>query len=159
MNVRELLIDTYVHIPPARALEHLPQDAAERRVTPETHSIAEIVVHLAFWQDWFCSRCEGTGGPMVAQASEGWPTMEPGSWERIQVRFLSGLERAATLGANEASLTRRVTPPIEFPPLANYTVRDALVHLAQHNAHHLGQVILLRQVMGEWPPPSGSWTW
>jgi hypothetical protein len=35
----------------------------------------------------------------------------------------------------------------------------ALVHVANHNAHHLGQIVLLRQLMGRWPPPSGSWTW
>ncbi len=55
--------------------------------------------------------------------------------------------------------TAAITPPIEFGPLASYTVRDALVHVAQHNSHHLGQVILLRQLMALWPPPSGSWTW
>ena len=37
------------------------------------------------------------------------------------------------------------------------TKRDVLV--ATHNAHHLGQVILLRQLLGAWPPPAGSWTW
>ena len=49
-----------------------------------------------------------------------------------------------------------------IPParaLARYTVGDALAHLAQHNSHHLGQVILLRQLMTPWPPPTGSWTW
>jgi uncharacterized damage-inducible protein DinB len=52
-----------------------------------------------------------------------------------------------------------VTPPIEFPPLTHYTIADALTHVATHNAHHLGQVILLRQLAGTWPPPAGSWTW
>ena len=52
-----------------------------------------------------------------------------------------------------------ITPAIEFPPLAHYTVGTALVHIAQHNSHHLGQVILLRQLMALWPPPAGSWTW
>ena len=50
-------------------------------------------------------------------------------------------------------------PPIQFPPIAHFTRRDALVHIANHNAHHLGQVIVLRQMMGQWPPPSGGWTW
>jgi uncharacterized damage-inducible protein DinB len=50
-------------------------------------------------------------------------------------------------------------PPIAFPPLAEYSIREAFEHVAQHNAHHLGQVILLRQMMQLWPPPAGSWTW
>jgi uncharacterized damage-inducible protein DinB len=52
-----------------------------------------------------------------------------------------------------------VTPAIEFPPLADYTIRDAMVHVGVHTAHHLGQVVVLRQLMGLWPPPAGSWTW
>jgi uncharacterized damage-inducible protein DinB len=52
-----------------------------------------------------------------------------------------------------------VSPPIEFPPLASYSIGDVLVHVATHNSHHLGQVIVLRQLMGKWPPPAGSWTW
>ena len=123
------------------------------------HSIAEIVAHLAFWLDWFCRRCEGNGQPMVAKAAHGWPDVTAGSWTEIQTRFLAGLDRLAALGVPDARLHERVTPPIEFPPLSNFTIRDALGHVANHNAHHIGQVILLRQLMGLWPPPSGSWTW
>jgi uncharacterized damage-inducible protein DinB len=31
--------------------------------------------------------------------------------------------------------------------------------MAQHNSHHTGQVIVLRQMMAIWPPPSGGLTW
>jgi len=159
MDVRELLIETLAHIPPAHALERLTPDEAERRVTGANHSIAEIVAHVTFWATWFCNRCEGTGAPMVTSAANGWPLVAPGSWPAIHRQFLSTLERAATLGDDPRRLDAPIAPPIEFPPLANYTVRDAVVHIAHHNAHHLGQVIVLRQVMGLWPPPAGSWTW
>jgi uncharacterized damage-inducible protein DinB len=52
-----------------------------------------------------------------------------------------------------------ITPPVEYLPLATYVVRDAIEHTAAHTSHHLGQVILLRQMLGAWPPPSGSYTW
>lgn len=155
MNPREWLIDTFPHIPPARALEDLAADEAERRLPGATHSVAEIVAHLTFWQEWFSDRCAGVARPLVASAAEGWPAVTPGSWPSIRTRFLSGLERIAVMEDPE----RAVAPAIEFPPLAHYSVGDALVHIAQHNAHHLGQVILLRQMMGRWPPPSGSYTW
>jgi uncharacterized damage-inducible protein DinB len=155
MNPRELLIETFPHIPPARALEALSPDEAERRLSGVPHSVAEIVAHLAFWQEWFCDRCAGVSAPMATSAAHGWPAVASGTWPSILERFLSGLERAATMRDPD----RALAPPIEFPPLAHYSVRDALVHIAQHNAHHLGQVILLRQMMGRWPPPSGSYTW
>jgi uncharacterized damage-inducible protein DinB len=155
MHPRELLIDTYPHIPPDRALEDLTSDEAERRLPGAPHSVAELVAHLTFWQEWFCDRCEGTERPLAATAAEGWPAVPPGSWETIRARFLAGLDRIAAT----KDPARAVTPAIEFPPLAAYSVGDALFHIAQHNAHHLGQVILLRQMMGRWPPPSGSFTW
>lgn len=155
MNERELLIDTTPFVPPARALEALEGDDAERRVAGSPHSIAELVAHMIFWQDWFGRRAQGTGEPMAATAAAGWPTVVPGSWPDLRERFLAGLERLAALGPDD----RPLAPPIEFPPLAHYSVHDALVHVAQHNAHHLGQVVLLRQLMGRWPPPSGRWTW
>ena len=62
-------------------------------------------------------------------------------------------------GGQPDLLEETIYPALEFPPLASYTVRDALVHVANHNSHHLGQIITLRQLMGAWPPPGGGWTW
>jgi uncharacterized damage-inducible protein DinB len=95
---------------------------------------------------------------MVTSAASGWPAVAPGSWNDVESRFREGLDRAVALGDDTSRLDRPITPAIQFPPIANYTVRDGLVHIATHNAHHLGQVIVLRQMMGLWPPPAGSWT-
>jgi uncharacterized damage-inducible protein DinB len=156
--MRELLTDTLAYLAPARALEGLSIEAADQR-SGTSHSIAEIVAHMDFWQRWFCARCKGVDEPMVIRAADGWPAVPAGSWREVEQQFLRNLDRAASLGDDGARLDRPITPPIQFPPIANYTIRDALVHVATHNAHHLGQVIVLRQVMGLWPPPSGSWTW
>ena len=53
----------------------------------------------------------------------------------------------------------RSRPAFEFPLLAGYTARDVWEHVGQHNAHHMGQVVILRQFLGLWPPPAGSYTW
>jgi uncharacterized damage-inducible protein DinB len=112
---------------------------------------------MAFWQDWFCGRCDGSGAPLVEHASTGWPAVAPGSWEAVRARFTAGLERALALDAQDTG--RPVEPPIDVPFLAGYTVRDIVEHLAAHNAHHLGQIVLLRQLLGSWPPPAGGFTW
>ena len=151
------MIDTASYIAPGRALEGITAEDAIRRLPGAPHSIADIVAHMVYWQEWFTYRAQGRGEPMAARASLGWPAGTE-VWSELRARFESGLETVVALdsaGARE----RAVTPPIEFPSLAEYTVGDVLVHVAQHNAHHLGQVVLLRQLMGLWPPPSGSWTW
>ncbi|MEO5822978.1 MAG: DinB family protein [Vicinamibacteraceae bacterium] len=158
MHTRELLVDTTPYLSPRLALDGITPELADRRIPGAPHTIAEIVAHMAFWQTWFSGRCDGTAGPMPASASLGWVAPEPGQWGAVRSRFLDGLDRLVALGA-ASDHARRVDPPIEFPPLAHYTVGDVFVHVATHNAHHLGQVVLLRQLLGAWPPPSGSWTW
>jgi uncharacterized damage-inducible protein DinB len=158
MNPREMLIDTFAYIPPARVLEGLTPEQADSHVPGATHSIAQIVSHIAFWQNWFCRRLDGVHEPMVSAAALGWPEPLAGSWPEPEKQFLTGLERLVAHGGPER-LDELVAPAIEFPPLAHFTIGDALAHVAQHNAHHLGQVVLLRQLMGLWPPPAGSWTW
>jgi uncharacterized damage-inducible protein DinB len=159
MSPREMLIETAAQIPPARALEDLAAADAERRVPGAPHSIAQIVAHLAFWQDWFHARCGSAGSAMPASAGEGWPAVPAGSWPGLRARFLEGLERLAGLGTGPGGLDRALAPSLEPPMPAHYTVGDVLVHLAQHNAHHLGQVVVLRQLLDRWPPAAGSWTW
>lgn len=157
MSPRELLIETTPSIAPARALEALLPEQADLR-HGSLHTIAEIVSHLAFWQDWFRGRCEGGTDPMPASAALGWKTPVAGTWPEVRERFLAGLDRLVAFGEREDP-SRVLAPPLDLPHLAGYTVGDVLVHVANHNAHHLGQVIVLRQLMGAWPPPSGSWTW
>jgi uncharacterized damage-inducible protein DinB len=86
-----------------------------------------------------------------------------GSWPELRARFLDRLQALAALADGDVAATAAtaapLAPPIEFPPLAGYTLSDALVHVATHNAHHLGQVVVIRQSQGTWPPPAGSWTW
>ena len=157
VNLREFLIDPVGYLAPEKALDGLSAADAERHVTGVTHSVAELVAHLAFWQDWFHARCTGDAQPMVASAAAGWPAVSAGAWPTVRSRFGARLQQLGALA--DGDVARPVTPPIGFPPLAKYTIGDALVHVATHNAHHLGQVIVLRQLMGTWPPPSGSWTW
>ena len=94
MNPREQLIDTHAHIPPLHALEGLTPEDAERVLPGAPHSIAALVAHMSFWQEWFSKRCEGVAEPVVASAAAGWPPVTPGSWPDVHSRFVAGLEHA-----------------------------------------------------------------
>lgn len=114
---------------------------------------------MAFWQDWFLSRCDGIPSPPPGHADLGWPAVSNVRWDVIQQRFEAGFAHALELADDQGRAAGRIAPPLEFGHLEHYTVGDALIHIALHNAHHLGQVITLRQQLGAWPPPAGSWTW
>lgn len=125
------------------------------RAPAEGVHIAVILARMENWQSWSLDRCEGMPVPIVAHAEMGWPAVSLEGWPALLARFEAGLMRAAAIGEDPARLAQPVTPPIEFPPLAHYTVYDALIHIAQHNSHHLGQIITTRQLLRSWPPPSG----
>ena len=133
MDFHEFLLSPVAYLAPEKTLDGLSTAGAARRITGTSHSIAELVVHMSFWQEWFYSRCQGTAVPPAATAAEGWPAVTPGKWPDIRSRFISRLNEIAKLA--EADTSRSITPAIEFPPLAHYTVADALVHIATHNTH------------------------
>ncbi len=158
MTAHELLVAPFAHMPPRRVLEGLSPNQAAAPVPGAPHTVVEVLAHMVFWQTWFLDRCTGVATPMASPAATGWPRARATDWDPLCTRFHEGLESAVTLASGE-SADARLSPPIEFPPLGEYTVHDAMVHVAMHNAHHLGQVVTLRQMLGEWPPPGGSWTW
>ena len=158
MNIHEFLIEPIGYIPAVHALEGLSAADAERRIPGANHSVAEVVAHMTFWLDWFVRRCEGESVPMPEHAAAGWPSISRGSWPEVQQQYFAALERASAL-TERARRDDPISPPLDLPSLAHYRIRDAVVHMATHNAHHLGQVIVLRQLLGSWPPPAGSWTW
>ena len=159
MDARELLISPIAHMPPARVLEDLSSEESAARLSTASHSIVEIVAHMVYWQSWFLQRCKGAAIPPASTAALGWPSVDAGDWTAASEKFLTGLEQALEIALDASAAVRPIDPPIEFPPLANYKVSDAITHIAVHNAHHLGQIITLRQMMGAWPPPGGSYTW
>lgn len=159
MSLREQLLETFVHMPPMQILDGLSGEEAVRVPFAGLHDIASIVAHMEFWQSWFLKRCEGNSVAMPTTAADGWPAVTADQWQGLVARFRAGLERAVALGEDEVLLRQPIAPAIEFPPLAGYTIRDALTHMAQHNSHHLGQIVTARQILGRWPPPAGSFTW
>jgi uncharacterized damage-inducible protein DinB len=158
MDARHLLVDTHSHLPPAATLAGLSPADAVRRVGGLPHSIADIVAHIAFWQSWFTRRCQGAAEPMIASAALGWTEVGEAQWPEVRDGFVAGLEELAHT-VEQLEPDAPISPAFEFPMLAGYTARDVWEHVAQHNAHHLGQVVILRQLLSLWPPPAGSYTW
>lgn len=159
MSLRHVLTDTLAFLPPSGIIEDLTAEQASRRVPGLAHSPADVLAHLDFWQQWFLQRCAGEAVPMPQPAALGWPGLHGRSWDVLRDAYLAGLDRVAVMADDAARLDEPIVPAIEFPPMSTYARRDIIVHIAVHNAYHLGQVVHLRQQMGLWPPRAGSWTW
>ena len=127
-----------------RALDGVPPARAAERPDGAAHSLGELLWHLWFTQRDLLDFCVDAGYQAPAWPAAYWPS-GPVDWDATRERFLDDLDRLVAL-AETADLTA------ELPHAPGYTVLRELLLAADHNAHHLGQLIALRQRMGLWPP-------
>jgi uncharacterized damage-inducible protein DinB len=145
---------------PAVVLDGLTAQQSVAKPHGLPHSIAEIVAHMCYWQDWFngCTTAGFTGIP--EHAAGGWPAVSADGWDALRSRYLASIEAAKRIVATSDSLGESLLPPgVLIPPLAKESRGSGILHAVVHNGHHLGQIVTLRQLMGLWPPAAGSMTW
>jgi hypothetical protein len=83
-------------------------------------------------------------------------------WEEARDSFLNGLSEAEVLTEDMGRLEQPFIPstaPGNPYTVGPHSVGWALLNLAVHNAHHLGQIVTVRQFLGAWPPAEGGVTW
>lgn len=149
-----------IHLGIADVLDGLTADHVHAKPQGLPHSIAEIVAHMCYWQEWFntCASAGFTGLP--EHAADGWPAVPADGWDAVRTRYLQAIEEAKRIAAESDSLGQAVLPQdVDIPVLARESRGSGILHAALHNSHHLGQIITMRQLMGLWPPPAGTITW
>jgi uncharacterized damage-inducible protein DinB len=145
---------------PEAVLHGLTPEQATAKPAGAPHSIAEIVAHMCFWQHCFNQIALNgfTGFPQ--QAQDGWPPCPADQWPVLHSRYLAVIRESEHIARTAPDLDAKLLPDgVPIPFLERDTRGSGVLHGAIHAAHHLGQVVLLRQLMGLWPPPAGSMTW
>jgi len=125
-------------------------DAAQAQAHPiaAAHSIWEIVLHVATWQEVVRRRMHGE--MLTVAWEENWPpppaTADDGAWAEA----VEGVRRgAARLGAEMLELApARLEETVRGK---GHTVRQMLRGVIQHGAYHAGQVALLKRALGVEP--------
>jgi len=134
----------------ADALAGVSVELAWRRPGPNVHTIAELVLHVAGWAGEVARRLEG-GQP--AEPLEGdWP--EPGTPDEwVWHGILNRLQQARThvLAAIERLTPDRLSAMVgatrDAPLGTGVTCAEIIDGLAQHNAYHGGQIMLIRKLL------------
>ena len=163
----ELLYGRHAHANPIACVEGVSAEVAGKRPEGFAHSIWEVVWHVDYWMDYEIKRIHGENPAYPGHASESWPSdayPDEQEWNREVERFKLLLgELAGLAAAEEEVLDRQVKPPEEVADPSHsrepVTVLDVIWQTAVHNSYHMGQVALLRQALGAWPPLAGSDTW
>lgn len=149
-----------VHLEPAAILDGLTDAQAHTKPHGLPYSIADVVAHMCFWQEWFnaCLVCGFTGIPQ--HSVDGWPAAHAGGWEALRERYVSAIDEAKRIATESDSLADPLLPTeARVASLARESRGSALLRGAMHNSHHLGQIITMRRLMSLWPPPGGTITW
>jgi uncharacterized damage-inducible protein DinB len=162
-ELEKVLSGDSAHTPPAGILENLPSELAHRKIDRAPHTIYEELWHIVFWQQVTLDWVRGTETPFPDKPEDGFPgaaDKERENWDALRQRFFAGNREAAAAALDE----RRLDVPVRCPsrpgtPTRTMTVREQLESLGAHNAYHFGRIVLLRQLLGTWPPPSGGFSW
>lgn len=141
------------HVGAPKALDGLDWRLAGARPAGSPHGVFQIVNHLVFWHDHALAWLAGEKPATPAHDADSWPgPPAPASaeeWQEAAARFAGGLERLCRHAREDDLFARR------GPKSVLYVLQIS----AAHDGYHLGQVVLLRQQLGAWPPPSGGFTW
>jgi uncharacterized damage-inducible protein DinB len=125
-------------------------DQAAARVAGLSHSIHEIVLHLAAWQNVVAVRIKGG---MIGEPDEGdWPAVNDTSdagWkdalDKLDASFRALLLALPSL--DEASLDQKLGDSREPALGTGMTVYANLHGVAQHAMYHAGQIALLKKLV------------
>lgn len=149
------LFGNMAHVSPEAVFEGLDWTLAGERPAGAPHSVWDILHHLIYWQDYCLQLLHGENPSAPEHASESWPCrqspLDESAWQAAVSRFLAGLAAAKT--ALQSDLTEAL---VARPEESRVEVLQSLIG---HNSYHLGQVVVLRQLLSSWPPPSGGNTW
>src|ERR1700739_2787859 len=156
-ELQRVLIANGVGAPASHVLEAVDDALSHARIPGTPHSIYEEVWHLTFWTELSLDWVEGRRTPYPEHASQGFPAEATEPWAALKERFLRRLEKVTDLAGDSARLEAPIICPSPQPDEDRVMpARDQVEGIAAHNAYHLGRIVLLRQLLGAWPPPSGG---
>lgn len=142
----------HAHVATTDALAAVPLDRINDRIDGVAHSLWDLLEHLRIAQADILDFTRVRGGPAYVERAwpdDFWPEAPgtPTSWHAALDAFFSDLDACVALAEDPS-----VDLFASFEHAPGYTVLRELLLVADHNAHHLGQVITLRRHLGCWPP-------
>jgi uncharacterized damage-inducible protein DinB len=162
-ELEQILVGDGAAAAPHVILQGIEGGFAHRRIEGAPHTIYEELWHIAFWQQITLDWVRGLETPIPQHAAAGFPgqsDLAREDWDELCRRFFNLCEQAVESMRDETRLEQAIRCPSRPGlPVRVMTVREQMENLAAHNAYHFGRVVLLRQLLGIWPPRSGGFTW
>jgi hypothetical protein len=149
-NLVELLTGGQAHVDIDGALKGLPAKLRGLKPKGSEHTAWQLLEHIriAQWDILEFSRNRKHVSPPWPEGY--WPKAEappsPAAWNKSMKQVRADLKAMQKLVTNKKSDLLRAIPHGQGQTL----LREALL-LADHNAYHVGQLVLLRRLLDAWP--------
>lgn len=107
----------------------------------KNHSVGQLVQHLVFWNQQMLSQFKGVKPPKPPANDETFK-FDPKNWNSVVKQYddvMTELEKVVE-GASDADVQK---------------MAPGAARIAQHNAYHLGEIVMVRKAQGAWNPENG----
>jgi uncharacterized damage-inducible protein DinB len=160
----ELLHGKGAHADPVACVEDLSAELAARVVAGFPHSVGQLVFHMNYWMDYEVRRIRGARPSYPEHSSESFPPapspVDAQEWDRLRQRFADLLDDFSALAkSSRQELDRAIETVHEGDTKVAGTLDAVLWQMVAHNSYHIGQIAMIRRVLGAWPPRGGGDTW
>ena len=133
------------HEDPKKILGGIDPETACREIEGLPYTIAGLLGHMNYWQDRRVELSEG-----FAELPEGFefgvtdfPEVGPGEWDSQVEHFHATLAKLLATTEREGAMEQ-----VHF---GDRNVGMIITSHALHNSYHLGQIVLMRRLLGDWP--------
>lgn len=148
-NLVELLRGGSAHVSIEKALDDINPEIRNFRGTPNIHSIYEELDHMRIAQEDILRYTLNENWKSPEWPDGYWPddndSMNDDIWNNTYKSFFSDLETLVDLVNDESvDLTK------EMPHGEGHTYLREILLVADHNAYHIGKIIDIRKILGDW---------
>jgi len=160
----ELLRGKGAHADPLACVEDVSAELAARQVAGFPHSIGQLVFHMNYWMNYDLRRVRGERPKYPEHNAESFPPApsprDDEDWNQLRRDFAWFLaEHARLAGSSRAELEREIEATTERHRELASTLEAVLWQTVSHNSYHVGQIAMIRRMLGVWPPKAGGDTW
>ena len=159
----ELLHGKGAHANPIASVQGIPAEIAARRLAAYPQSISQILSHMNYWMEYELRRIRGENPAYPAHAAESWPAhaspANEAAWEQTVARFAALIDEFSALAKSDSGfLNGEVNATHAGHNQVSSSVRALLWQIVAHNSYHVGQIVLLRRLLNDWPAQAAD-TW